>query len=90
MEQVSGNEEAFRRHKAYFAQYVESDESLLPDKIRALADSNSNAAKRLLIDINLLRVYDGAFTSGTSVFQRYDSYVFDLYRDEMTYLFNLM
>ncbi|RHY30697.1 hypothetical protein DYB32_004097 [Aphanomyces invadans] len=53
----SANDEVFRRHKNYFAQYIESDESNLPDKIRSLAETEGGA-KRLMIDLNVLRVYD--------------------------------
>ncbi|OQS00201.1 DNA replication licensing factor MCM3 [Thraustotheca clavata] len=61
----SVNEDALRRHKDYFLQYVESDDSLLPEKIRALADADVHGPKRLLVDLNLLRVYDAAFTAGS-------------------------
>ncbi|EQC34213.1 minichromosome maintenance protein 3 [Saprolegnia diclina VS20] len=66
MDQVSGpNDDALRRHKEYFLQYLESDESLLPEKIRALADADGQGPKRLLVDLNLLRVYDAGFTAGS-------------------------
>ncbi|KDO33243.1 hypothetical protein SPRG_02052 [Saprolegnia parasitica CBS 223.65] len=66
MDQVSGpNDDALRRHKEYFLQYIESDESLLPEKIRALADADGQGPKRLLVDLNLLRVYDAGFTAGS-------------------------
>ncbi|OQR90919.1 DNA replication licensing factor MCM3 [Achlya hypogyna] len=65
MAQVSGpNDDALRRHKEYFLQYIESDESMLPEKIRGLADSDASGPKRLLVDLNLLRVYDAQFTAG--------------------------
>jgi len=86
MEQVSSSaEEAFRRHKQYFLQYVEAEESSLVDRIRALADSTSStSAKRLLVDLNALRVYDGAFTSG-SFFLKF-TYPNDIYKN-MNFLF---
>ncbi|KAH9117391.1 hypothetical protein AeMF1_008844 [Aphanomyces euteiches] len=65
MEVSSSTDEVFRRHKNYFAQYIGSDESNLPDKIRALAETESGS-KRLMIDLNVLRVYDGNFTTGNN------------------------
>ncbi|ETV88321.1 hypothetical protein H257_01595 [Aphanomyces astaci] len=59
----SANDEVFRRHKNYFAQYIDSDDSNLPDKIRALAETEGGS-KRLMVDLNVLRVYDGYFTNG--------------------------
>ncbi|KAF0690092.1 Aste57867_18486 [Aphanomyces stellatus] len=60
----SANDEVFRRHKNYFAQYIESEDSNLPDKIRALAETEGGS-RRLMLDLNVLRVYDGNFMAGS-------------------------